>query len=310
MEKGGFFARLKDGLSRTRENFARLGDLMRGRPTFDREFYDELEEILLQADVGVTTTEKILERLKERVHQGQVEDAACGREALKAIIRELLPVQAPGLKTPAAGPAVVMVVGVNGTGKTTSVGKLAHLLGAGGAKVVLGAADTFRAAAAEQLGIWAERAGADLVAHQAGSDPAAVAFDAARAAVARHADYLLVDTAGRLHTKENLMAELSKITRVLGREIAGAPHEVLLVLDATTGQNALSQARFFGEAAGVTGIVLTKLDGTAKGGVIIAIADTLGVPVKFIGLGEQADDLRPFTPEDFVDALFPEESEA
>ncbi|MGE5509120.1 MAG: signal recognition particle-docking protein FtsY [Chitinophagales bacterium] len=310
MEKGGFFSRLKEGLSRTRENFARLGELMRGRPTFDQDFYDELEEILLTADVGVATTGKILAQLKGRLRDERVEDAAGARQVLKSIIRGLLPAEAPELKVSAAGPTVVVVVGVNGTGKTTSVGKLAHLLGEDGKKVVLGAADTFRAAAAEQLGIWAQRAGADLVAHQAGSDPAAVAFDAARAALARHADFLLVDTAGRLHTKENLMAELAKIARVLGREIPGAPHEVLLVLDATTGQNALSQARLFGEAAGVTGIVLTKLDGTAKGGVIIAIGDTLGVPVKFVGLGEQAGDLRPFSPEDFVDALFPEETKA
>lgn len=304
--EGGFFAKLRQGLSRTREGLKeRLGELFSGGRTLNAALYDDLEEILLQADLGVTTTEKVLDQLRERVRAGQISEPEAAHEALREVLRGLLPPAVESLAAkPATGPAVVMVVGVNGTGKTTTVGKLAHLLKGEGYKVVLGAADTFRAAAAEQLAVWAERSKVEIVYHQAGSDPAAVAFDAARAALARKADYLLVDTAGRLHTKENLMAELQKVGRVLGREIPGAPHEVLLVLDATTGQNALSQARLFGEAVGVTGIVLTKLDGTAKGGVVIAISDVQKVPVKFVGLGEGIDDLRPFDPGQFIEALF------
>lgn len=303
--EGGILAKLRQGLARTREGLrTRLGELVTGARQLDQDFYDELEAILLQADVGVTTTEEILERLKRQAKAERLTEPAAARDALKRIVRDLLPSAGVGLVRAEAGPSVVMVVGVNGTGKTTSVGKLARLLRNEGEKVVVGAADTFRAAATEQLAIWAERAGAELIRQRAGSDPAAVAFDAARAALARRAAYLLVDTAGRLHTKENLMAELQKIARVLGREIPGAPHEVLLVLDATTGQNAVNQARLFGQAVGVTGIVLTKLDGTAKGGVVIGIAEALGLPVKFVGLGEGADDLRPFDPELFVEALF------
>jgi fused signal recognition particle receptor len=312
VEVGNLFAKFRQGLARTREGLTtRLGELLSGSKALDQEFYDDLEEILLQADVGVATTEKILARLKERVRAERLSEPAAAREALEEVIRGLLPAGAEGLvgRRP-DGPAVIMVVGVNGTGKTTTLGKLANLLHGEGNRVILGAADTFRAAATEQLEIWAQRAGVEVISQQAGSDPAAVAFDAARAAVARHADYLLVDTAGRLHTKENLMAELTKVSRVLGREIPGAPHEVLLVLDATTGQNALSQARLFGEAVGLTGLVLTKLDGTAKGGVVIGIADTQGVPVKLVGLGEGVEDLRPFAPGDFVAALFRAEREA
>ncbi|MGE5552365.1 MAG: signal recognition particle-docking protein FtsY [Betaproteobacteria bacterium] len=311
MEGGGILARLRQGLARTREGLrTRLGELISHSRSLDQEFFDELEAILLQADVGVATTEKILARLRERIKADRLAEPAAARAALQEIIRDLLPPRGEALRRPADGPGVVMVVGVNGTGKTTTVGKLAHLLAERGEKVILGAADTFRAAAAEQLAVWAQRAGVEVVSHQPGSDPAAVAFDAARAAVARRASWLVVDTAGRLHTKENLMAELQKISRVLGREIPGAPHEVLLVLDATTGQNALNQARLFGEAVGVTGVVLTKLDGTAKGGVVIGIADTQGVPVKYIGLGEGPDDLRPFDPDLFVAALLGDEKEA
>lgn len=305
-ESAGLLARLRQGLARTREGFrSRIGELLSGGRALNQEFFEELEGVLLQADVGVATTEKVLEHLRHRLKADQTADPAAAREALKDVVRGLLP---PGVSElaarPAGGPAVVLVVGVNGTGKTTTVGKLAHRLTERGQKVILGAADTFRAAATEQLAVWAKRSGADLISQNPGSDPAAVAFDAARAAVARKADYLLVDTAGRLHTKENLLAELAKVARVLGREIPGAPHEVLLVLDATTGQNALSQARLFGSAVALTGIVLTKLDGTAKGGVVIAIADTLGIPVKFVGLGEGVDDLRPFDPTLYVEALF------
>jgi fused signal recognition particle receptor len=307
VEGVGLLEKLRQGLTRTREGLrSRLGELLAGFPALDQEFYDELENLLLAADVGVATTGRILTRLRERLKAERLAEGAAARAALRAIIREVLPPEPSGLVRPAEGPGVVMVVGVNGTGKTTTVGKVAHLLAKRDERVVLGAADTFRAAAAEQLAIWARRAGVDIVSHAAGSDPAAVAFDSARAAVARRAAWLLVDTAGRLHTKENLMAELQKVRRVLAREIPGAPHEVLLVLDATTGQNALTQARLFGEAVGVTGIVLTKLDGTAKGGVVIGIADTLEVPVKFVGLGEGLDDLRPFDPELFVAALLDE----
>ncbi|MDI6870326.1 MAG: signal recognition particle-docking protein FtsY [Bacillota bacterium] len=310
MEGGGILAKLRQGLARTREGLrSRLGELIAGSRLLDQEFFDELEAILLQADVGVSTTDKILEQLKERLKAERISEPAAARAALKTIIRGLLPPGPSELARPAAGPAVIMVVGVNGTGKTTTVGKLAHLLREQGAKVILGAADTFRAAATEQLSVWAQRAGVEVISQRSGSDPAAVAFDAAKAAVARRADYLLIDTAGRLHTKENLMAELQKVSRVLGREIQGAPHEVLLVLDATTGQNALTQARIFGEAVGVTGIVLTKLDGTAKGGVVIGIADSQGVPVKYVGLGEGVDDLRSFEPDLFVAALFEEAEE-
>lgn len=302
--------KFRRGLARTREGLTeRLGELLTGSHALDQEFYDELEAILLQADVGVATTTKILDRLREKAEQERLSDPAAARQALQDILRQLLPADVPGLARATAGPTVILVVGVNGTGKTTSVGKLAQLLREQGAKVILGAADTFRAAATEQLEVWAQRAGVAVISQQAGSDPAAVAFDAARAAVARQADYLLVDTAGRLHTKDNLLAELAKVARVLSREIPGAPHEALLVLDATTGQNALSQTRLFGEAVRLTGIILTKLDGTAKGGVVLAIADTQGVPVKFVGLGEGLDDLRPFAPDQFVAALFASDKE-
>lgn len=305
MESGGLLAKFRQGLTRTREGLkARLSELFTGSSALDQDFYDELEAILIQADVGVATTEKILRRLREKVKAERLADPEAARTALKEIVRGLLPAEPSLLAEPHGGPAVVMLVGVNGTGKTTTAGKLANLLHDRGAKVILGAADTFRAAAVEQLEIWAGRAGVEIISQKEGSDPAAVAFDAARAALARRADYLLVDTAGRLHTKENLMAELAKVARVLGREIPGAPHEVILVLDATTGQNAVSQATLFGGAVGLTGIVLTKLDGTAKGGVVLGIADTQGIPVKFVGLGERLDDLRPFEPEAFVAALF------
>ncbi len=301
----GLLSRLREGLARTRQGLAdRVRGLLTGRSAIDDDLYEELEAVLLQADVGVETTIKLVEGLRERVRRDRVRDPEAVMPLLKEEMAAILGGAPPGLNLAADKPAVIMVVGVNGTGKTTSTGKLAHRLRAEGKKVLLGAADTFRAAAAEQLAVWAERTGAEIVRHGEGADPAAVAFDAVRAARARGIDVVLLDTAGRLHTKANLMEELKKVRRVMAREIPGAPHEVLLVLDATTGQNALQQARLFTEAVSVTGIVLTKLDGTAKGGIVLAIQDELGIPVKFIGLGEGAEDLRPFEPADFLEALF------
>ncbi len=280
----------------------RVQRLLAGRGAIDEDLYGELEAILIQADIGVDTTVKLLGRLRERVRAERVRQTEAVLPLLRDELRLILgPAEALRLD---ARPAVVMLVGVNGAGKTTTAGKLAAKLAGEGKKVLLAAADTFRAAAAEQLSVWAERAGAQLVRHAEGSDPAAVAFDALRAAQARGAEVVLVDTAGRLHTKSNLMEELKKITRVVAREMPGAPHEVLLVLDATTGQNALQQARLFSAAVGVTGVVLTKLDGTAKGGIVLAIRDALGIPVKLIGVGEGIEDLRPFDPEEFLTALF------
>lgn len=301
----GLLARFKEGLARTREGLAdKVRGLLKGRTVIDDELYEELETILLQADVGVETTIKLIDALRERIRQERVRDPHVVMPLLKEEMGKILGAQAPGLRPAWDKPTVIMVVGVNGTGKTTTIGKLAHRLRSEGRKVLLGAADTFRAAAAEQLAVWAQRTGAELVRHGEGADPAAVAYDAVQAARAREADVVLIDTAGRLHTKANLMEELKKIRRVIAREIPDAPHEVLLVLDATTGQNAIQQARLFTEAVGVTGIVLTKLDGTAKGGIVLAIRDRFGIPVKFVGLGEGAEDLRPFDPEAFLDAIF------
>ncbi len=302
-EGPGLLARLRSGLARTRQGMTeRVQRLLAGRGAIDEDLYGELEAILIQADIGVDTTVKLLGRLRERVRAERVRQTEAVLPLLRDELRLILgPAEALRLD---ARPAVVMLVGVNGAGKTTTAGKLAAKLAGEGKKVLLAAADTFRAAAAEQLSVWAERAGAQLVRHAEGSDPAAVAFDALRAAQARGAEVVLVDTAGRLHTKSNLMEELKKITRVVAREMPGAPHEVLLVLDATTGQNALQQARLFSAAVGVTGVVLTKLDGTAKGGIVLAIRDALGIPVKLIGVGEGIEDLRPFDPEEFLTALF------
>jgi len=299
------FSKLKDGLKKTRQNFTqRLGTLLVGSSRLDDDFFDELEEILLTADVGARTSMELVERLRQEVKARKVTDPAAVGTFLQEEVTRLLGEEVPRLNRAPSPPTVILVVGVNGAGKTTTIGKLAYRLKQEGKKVILAAADTFRAAAGEQLAVWAERAGAELIRHQAGADPGAVVYDALQAARNRRADVVLVDTAGRLQTKVNLMDELKKIRRVIERELPGAPHEVLLVLDATTGQNALSQARLFSEAVGVTGIVLTKLDGTAKGGVVLAIAAEMGIPVKLVGLGEGLDDLKEFQPRDFAAALF------
>jgi fused signal recognition particle receptor len=298
---------LKDSLNKTRQGFLGKIDVLihRGR-AIDDDLYEELEEILVQADVGVNTAMELVERTRRTVKERRLDDAGELKAILKEHIRDMLGNETTPLNINDESLTVMMVVGVNGVGKTTTIGKMAHHFKAGGMKVLIGAADTFRAAAIDQLEVWSERVGVDLIKHREGADPAAVAFDSLQAAKARHADLLIIDTAGRLHTKTNLMEELKKISRVANREIAGAPHEVLLVLDATTGQNAVNQAKLFGEAVGVTGIALTKLDGSAKGGIVIAIKQALDIPVKLIGIGEGMEDLRPFSPDDFVEALFAE----
>jgi fused signal recognition particle receptor len=294
-----FFDRLKAGLARTRESFtSRVEQVLRQPP--GPEFYEDLEAVLVQGDVGIPTTAIILDRFRAR---RDTHDPGARRAALRQIVVELLGAPAPLQLDPP--PAAVLVLGVNGAGKTTTIGKLAYRLRGDGRSVLLAAADTFRAAAADQLAIWGERAGADVVRHAPGADPAAVVYDALQAVRARRLDVLIADTAGRLHTKVNLMEELKKITRVVARELPGGPIERLLVLDAGTGQNAIQQARLFHEAVGVTGLVLAKLDGSAKGGAIIAIAHELALPVKLIGVGEAPDDLQPFDPQQFIDALLP-----
>ncbi|MFH1465989.1 MAG: signal recognition particle-docking protein FtsY [Pseudomonadota bacterium] len=304
------FQRMSRGLARTREV---LGSRLQGifaRSKIDDALFEALEDALIMADVGVGAAGRLVALLKEDVKRGQVTEPAGLRARLQHHVVALMGEDSPGLaEPPAEGPLVILVVGVNGGGKTTTIGKLAARYTSQGKKVLLGAGDTFRAGAIEQLQIWAERAGADIVAHAEGADPAAVLFDALKAAKARGADVVICDTAGRLQSRKPLMDQLGKVTRVLGKAVPGAPHEVLLVLDATIGQNALSQARIFGEVVGVTGIVLTKLDGTAKGGVVVAVHAETGVPVKFVGVGEQVDDLRPFAARPFAAALLdmPEE---
>ncbi|NLY29727.1 MAG: signal recognition particle-docking protein FtsY [Firmicutes bacterium] len=301
----GLFARLKEGLSRTRSSFvARVDSLLSTHKRIDEELFEELEEVLIQADVGVDTTLRLVDAVREKIKAGGITDPEEVRPILRETILEILTANTAPLELPEDVPAVIMVVGVNGAGKTTTIAKLAHRFKSQGKRVILGAADTFRAAAIEQLEIWANRVGVEIVKHQPGADPAAVAFDTIQAGRARGCDVVIIDTAGRLQTKTNLMKELEKIGRVVERELQGRTPEVLLVVDATTGQNALSQAKLFSEAVSVTGVVLTKLDGTAKGGIIIAIAEELGLPVKLIGIGEAYDDLRDFDPEDFVAALF------
>lgn len=301
----GFFDKIKNGLAKTR-NAMSLGGIFSS--PIDDDFYDELEERMILADVGVETAEKLVTRLRERVREERLRDAEAVREALKDILTELL---APGDLCLKMGtkPSVTLVIGVNGVGKTTTIGKLAKLLQEEGKKVLLCAADTFRAAAADQLEIWAQRSGAEIIRQDEGADPASVVYDAIAAARAREADIILCDTAGRLHNKQNLMNELGKIARIIDRELPKADKEVLLVLDAATGQNGLIQAKQFQEFAGVTGLVLTKLDGTAKGGIVVAVADTLGIPVKYIGVGERADDLMAFQPRAFAGALLQGETE-
>ena len=298
----GVLNSLSDGLAKTRKNFAdKIGTLILGEK-IDEAFLDELEEALIASDVGVETASFVLKDLKERFKRNELSTPDQVRERLKQLLFEILS-SATSQFAITASPSVVLVVGVNGTGKTTTIGKLAHRLQSEGKKVMLAAGDTFRAAASEQLSIWGERAGIPVIKHQEGADPSAVVFDAVTAAKARAVDVLIVDTAGRLHTKSNLMEELKKVKRILSRELPGAPHETLLVLDGNTGQNALVQAKMFHEAVGVTGIVLTKLDGTSKGGIVFAINKELAIPVKFVGIGEAIEDLREFDPKEFVDAL-------
>jgi fused signal recognition particle receptor len=303
--KGRFFKRLRQRLKGTRQKFARRIDrLVLGKRVIDEDLLDELEEILITSDLGVKTTEMLLRNVTDKVKRKELSDPAKLREQIREDIRSVLSVTAAPLDYGTHKPFVVMIVGVNGTGKTTTAGKLANQLKQEGMKPMLAACDTFRAAAVEQLTIWGERTGVPVVKQKSGSDPSAVAFDALDAAVSRDIDVILMDTAGRMHTKVNLMEELKKIHRVVEKKLPGAPHEVFLVLDASTGQNALSQAKLFKEGIGLTGLILTKLDGTAKGGIVAAICDELHVPVRYIGIGEGIDDLRPFDAEEFTNALF------
>jgi fused signal recognition particle receptor len=304
-EKRRFFRKLRDRLRKTRVQFVdRLDRLVLGRKTIDLELLDELEEVLITSDLGVHTSQMLLQRVAERIKRKELDDPAKLREQLREEITAILAVQSEPWDLQNNHPFVCMVIGVNGVGKTTTIGKLAHQLKDRGLNVMLGAGDTFRAAAIEQLSLWGERADVPVIRQKSGSDPSAVAYDAIEAAISRDTDVILLDTAGRMHTKVNLMEELKKVQRVVSKRMPGAPHDILLVLDATTGQNALSQARLFKQEIGVTGLILTKLDGTAKGGIIVAICDELKVPVRYIGIGEGLDDLRPFDAEEFTNALF------
>ena len=301
----GFFDRLKKGLAKTRETFTnKIEKLIIGYADIDDDLLDELEETLIMSDVGVKTTERLMADVRKGIKKKDINTPEDLKPFLVEKISEILSTGSDETRIASAGPTVLLVIGVNGVGKTTTIGKLAAYYKEQGKSVMLAAADTFRAAAIDQLQIWGDRTGVPVIRHEEGSDPAAVAFDAVKAARARSIDILIIDTAGRLHTKSNLMEELKKINRVIQREIAEAPHETLLVLDATTGQNAISQADLFQKAAAITGIVLTKLDGTAKGGVIIGLKSELSMPVKWIGVGEGVDDLRPFIAKDFARALF------
>lgn len=301
----GFFDRLKKGLAKTRETFTnKIEKLIIGYADIDDDLLDELEETLIMSDVGVKTTERLMADVRKGIKKKDINTPEDLKPFLAEKISEILSTGSDETRIASAGPTVLLVIGVNGVGKTTTIGKLAAYYKEQGKSVMLAAADTFRAAAIDQLQIWGDRTGVPVIRHEEGSDPAAVAFDAVKAARARSIDVLIIDTAGRLHTKSNLMEELKKINRVIRREIAEAPHETLLVLDATTGQNAISQADLFQKAAAITGIVLTKLDGTAKGGVIIGLKSELSMPVKWIGVGEGVDDLRPFIAKDFARALF------
>src|SRR5690554_1787420 len=305
-KEAGFFGKLVAGLEKTKQGFVgKVEQVLSGRQV-DEELFEELEEILIQADCGVSTSLYLVDQLRERAKEERVTEGDRLREVLKEEILQLLQKDASPLKTPEEKPYVIMMVGVNGSGKTTTIGKLAHRFRQEKANVLLGAGDTFRAGAIDQLEIWAERTGSEFISHQAGSDPAAVAYDAISAAKARKCDVVILDTAGRLQTNVNLMAELGKVHRVVQRELGRDLDEVLLVVDATTGQNALSQAKRFQEAVPLTGLVLTKLDGTAKGGIILALANELNLAVKLVGVGEQYEDLQDFDAEAFVEALFGE----
>ena len=299
----GFFEKIKAGLSKTRNALSSsLGSVFSGFSEIDDDFYDELEESLILADLGVETATKAVERLRRAVREQHLKSIPEAKDALKRILTDMLSVGDTALDL-STSPSVVLVIGVNGVGKTTTIGKIAKQLTDQGKNVLMVAADTFRAAAADQLEIWAERSGAAIVRQHEGADPASVVYDGIQSAKARGADVILIDTAGRLHNKTNLMNELNKISRIVDRELPAAAKEVLLVLDGTTGQNGLIQAKQFKQIAGVTAIALTKLDGTAKGGIVIAVADALQIPVKFVGVGEQAEDLMAFVPKEFVDAL-------
>ncbi len=300
----GFFDRLKEGLQKTRKGITeKIDQVLVSFGKIDAELFEELEEILITSDVGIDTTLKIIEDLKKKVKERKLTDPREVKGLLQEELSEILKDEGSELKLDTS-PSIIMVIGVNGVGKTTSIGKIANLLKQSGKKVILAAGDTFRAAAIDQLEVWANRVGVDIIRHSEGSDPAAVIYDAIQAAKARKDDVLICDTAGRLHTKKNLMEELKKVSRVIDRELPGASREVLLVLDATTGQNAVVQAKTFSETADITGIVLTKLDGTAKGGIVIAIKSELDIPVKLIGVGEKMDDLQKFDSKEFVKALF------
>ncbi|PXF55865.1 MAG: signal recognition particle-docking protein FtsY [Deltaproteobacteria bacterium] len=302
----GLFKRLKKQMGKTRGGFVRQMDqLLLGRQDINPDLLDELEELLVMADMGVTTVQDIFEKLRAEVKKKELQDPLALRERLKKQIADLLKVPSTKI-TWTPSPFVVLVIGVNGVGKTTTIAKLAYKLKQEGKNILLVAADTFRAAAAEQLETWGKRIDVPVIKHRAGSDPSAVTFDGMEAAIKRDVDVVIVDTAGRLHTKVNLMEELKKISRVISKKIKEAPHEILIVLDATTGQNAISQTNIFSEAVGVTGIALTKLDGTAKGGIVVSIADQMQIPIRFIGIGEKMEDLRQFDPEEFVDAIFAE----
>ena len=302
----GFFEKLKNGLFKTKTAIVdKIDNLFKSFVRIDEDLFDELEELLISADIGVNTTEEILDELRDHVKESRLKDPADVKNELLIILRTLIGEHEPlDLSTT---PSVILVIGVNGVGKTTSIGKISSELKSQGKKVVVAAADTFRAAAAEQLTVWCDRAGVDIVKQAAGADPASVVFDAINSAKSKKADVLIIDTAGRLHNKKNLMDELAKIDRVINRELPGAAKETLLVLDATTGQNAVMQAKEFRGASNITGLILTKLDGTAKGGIVLSIKKELGIPVKFIGVGEKIDDMKPFDAEEFAKALFERE---
>ena len=305
----GFFDKLKSGLKKTKDALLKpVNDLFSSYDKVDDDFFEELCDLLIMADVGVETSDALVSELRERLKEKKIKDASLAREEFREILKDA--VGESGSLSFGSGLNIILVIGVNGVGKTTSIGKITHCLKESGKSVMLAAADTFRAAAAEQLGIWAERNGVPIIRQDEGADPAAVVFDAVSAAKKANIDVLIVDTAGRLHNKKNLIDELAKINRVIDREAPFACRETLLVLDASTGQNALIQAKEFGKAANITGLVLTKLDGTAKGGIILAIKRELGIPVKFIGVGEGIDDLRPFEPSEFINAFFEDEADA
>lgn len=301
---GGFFNKLKEGLSKTKDNFTdKISEMLNMYVTIDEDLYEELEEILITSDIGVETSLEIIDKLKEKIKENKIKDVAEVKPCLKEVLIEMLGDE-KGSIIPESTPEIILIVGVNGVGKTTSIGKISNKLKNSGYKVLMVAGDTFRAAAIDQLEVWSRRAGVDIIKHQEGSDPAAVVYDGIQAAKARNTDVLICDTAGRLHNKKNLMDELGKVNRIIEREYPSAKKHTYLVLDATTGQNAVLQAKQFMEVCNVDGIVLTKLDGTAKGGIVISIKHALNIPVKLIGVGEGVEDLQEFNPKEFVEALF------